>query len=133
MSVDIEALIASFLRGQLPVTDIVTDRVYTDIPHKPIYPLVVVNRTGGGSLYKNFLESAEVDVHAFGGTHKLAYTLANTCVVSLAGMVGSHPDGVVTKVKVSAVAYDPEPDSQDPQGHARPRFTVNATVTAHPA
>ena len=133
MSIDIEALVATFLRGQSAVTDVVVDRVYTDIPHKPNYPLVLVNRTGGGAIYKNYLEAADVDVHAFGGTHKLAYSLANQCIVSMADMVGSHADGVVTKVKVSAVVYDPEPDSTDPQGHARPRFTVNATVTAHPA
>lgn len=133
MSIDVEALVANFLRGQTSVTDIVEDRVYTDLPHKREWPLVLVNRTGGGSLYKDWLEAAEVDVSAYGGTHKLAYLLAGACLSAMTGaMVGAHPEGVVTKVKASATAYEPEPDSQDPQGHARPRFTVSVVVTAHP-
>lgn len=133
MSIDIEALIANFLRGQTTVTDIAEDRVYTDLPHKREFPLVLVNRTGGGSLYKDWLEAAEVEVSAYGGTHKLAYQLASACMSAMTGaMVDAHPEGVVTKVKASATAYEPEPDSQDPQGHARPRYVVSAVVTAHP-
>jgi len=131
--VDIEALITTFLRGQVDVTDLVDDRVYSDMPHDRVWPIVLVNRVGGGSLYKNWLEEADVEISAYGGTHKQAYSLAATCITSMsAGIVGSHPDGVVTKVKVTAITYSPEPDSQDPQGHARPRILVSATVTAHP-
>jgi Protein of unknown function (DUF3168) len=133
MSIDVEALVANFLRGQTAVTDIVEDRVYTDLPHKREYPVVLVNRTGGGSLYKNWLEAAEVEISAYGGTHKLAYLLASACMSAMTGaMVGTHPEGVVTKVSASATAYEPEPDALDPQGHARPRYVVSAVVTAHP-
>jgi len=133
MSIDVEALVATFLRGQTSVTALVTDRVYTDMPHKRDWPLVLVNRTGGGSLYKDWLESAEIQVSAYGGTHKAAYNLAQACMSSMAAaMVGPHAEGVVTKVKADGIAYDPDPDSADQQGHARPRFTVSATVTAHP-
>jgi hypothetical protein len=74
-----------------------------------------------------------VEIAAHGGTHKQAYNLANVCLTSMAsGVVGSHPDGVVTKVKATSVVYQPEVDSADPQGHARPRYLVTVTVTTHP-
>jgi hypothetical protein len=133
MSIDIESLITTFLRGQDEVTGICGDRIYTDMPHARTYPLVIVNRTGGGSLYKNFLEAAEVDISAYGGTRKTAFELAQACMSTMAAdLCGEHAQGVVTKIRVAATAYEPEPESTDQSGHARPRFTVNATVTAHP-
>jgi hypothetical protein len=133
MSIDVEALVANFLRGQTAVTDIVADRVYTDLPHDKEYPLVLVNRTGGGSLYKDWLEAADVELNAYGGPHKLAYSLASACISAMtSAMVGSHAEGVVTKVKAGSIAYKPEAESPDSQGHSRPRFTVDVVVTAHP-
>jgi len=133
MSVDVEALTVKFLRAQTAITDVVGDRVYTDLPHEREYPLVLVNRTGGGSLYRDWLEAAEISIGCYGGTHKLAYTLAQTCVAVMSpAMVGAHVDGVVTKVKAQVVAYEPDAESADKQGHARPRFTVAVVVTAHP-
>jgi hypothetical protein len=133
MPIDVEALVVTFLRAQTGVTAICGDRIYTDRPHKPVYPLVLVNRTGGGFLYKNHLDSAEVSIQTFGGTHKAAYSLAAACITTMAAsIVGPHTEGVVTKVKASAIAYEPDPESADQQGHARPRYTVSTVVTAHP-
>lgn len=133
MSIDIEALIATFLRGQTAVTDLAADRVYTDMPHKRDWPLVLIARTGGEFLYKNHLEAIDVEIGAYGGTHKAAYNLAQACLLSMASaMVGSHTEGVVTKVKTGAVVYSPDSESADASGHARPRYTVSAVVTAHP-
>lgn len=133
MSVDIEALIVTFLRAQSTVTAIVEDRVYTDLPHARTYPLVLVTRTGGGYIYRHHLDAAEITIDCYGGTHKLALQLASVCMSTMAGqLVGGHPEGVVTLVQTPVVAYNPEPDSTDPQGHARPRYTVSAVVTAHP-
>lgn len=133
MSVDVEQLVAVFLRAQTTVTDLAADRVYTDMPHKREWPLVLVIRTGGRRLYKNWLEAVDVEISAYGGTHKAAYNLASACITSMASaLVGSHTEGVVTKVSAEAVAYDPDPESADQQGHSRPRYTVSAVVTAHP-
>lgn len=133
MSIDIEALISTFLRGQSTVTTIAADRVYTDMPHKRTWPCVLVTRVGGDMLYKNHLEAIEVDIAAYGGTHKTAFNLAQACLLSMAtALVGAHSEGVVTKVRAGSVAYEPDADSADESGHARPRYTVHATVTAHP-
>lgn len=133
MSVDIEALLATFLRGQSDITDVTEDRVYTDLPHERKYPLILITRTGGGYIYAHHLDAAEVNLDVYGGTHKLAQSLAGTCMsIMAAGLVGAHPEGVVTRIQANGIAYNPEPDSTDLQGHARPRYTVSATVTVHP-
>lgn len=133
MAVDVEALLANFLRGQSAITDVTGDRVYTDLPHKREYPLILITRTGGGYIYRHHLDAAEVTFDVFGGTHKLAQSLAGTCMSTLAAaLVGAHDEGVVTRISSDAIAYNPEPDSADASGHARPRYTVSAVVTVHP-
>lgn len=130
--VDVEALVTTFLRGQPEVIAICGDRVFTDLPHARQYPLVTVSRVGGGSLYKNHLEAAEIEVQCYGGTHRTALQLAQACMSTMAAdLCGEHAEGVVTKVKITATAYDPEAESADPSGHARPRVVVSAVVTAH--
>jgi len=135
MSVDVEALVSTFLRGQSAVTALVNDRVYTDLPHQRTYPLVLLSRIAGGFLINRpmWLEQAELQLDAFGGTHKQAWTLQATVMGLLhAQLVGEHADGVVTKVTTESVHYNPQDDFTDDRGHARPRFTVTFTVTAHP-
>lgn len=135
MAVDIEQLVVNFLRGQSAITDLVGDNVFTDLPHDRTgkFPAILVNRTGGGYRYKQWLESAEVSVSCYGGTHKLAQQIASTALSMMdVGMVGRMPEGVVTKVSATSTVYDPEPESVDQQGHARPRFTVALTVITHP-
>ena len=134
MSIDVEALVVAFLRGQQEVTDIAGDRVFTDLPNQRTYPLVRVQRTGGRSIYKSWLESADITLDAYGGTHKLAVQLASACISTMAASMVSatHAEGVITKVTIADLAYTPEPDSPDDAGHARPRCSVTATVTAHP-
>jgi hypothetical protein len=133
MSIDIEALVVHFLQAQPEVIALVNDKVYTDMPHDRPYPLVLVNRTGGGSIYRNHLEEAEVSLSAYGGTHRQSYVLMDVCLSAMQdALVGAHPEGVVTKFRASSYAYEPDPDSADKSGHARPRYTATAAVTAHP-
>jgi hypothetical protein len=133
MVVDVEQLVVNWLRTQTAITDVVADRVYTDLPNDRTYPLILVNRTGGGYLYKQWLDAAEILIGCFGGSHKTAASLASSVLSSLDGaFVGTHPEGVTTGIRGTSIAYDPEPDSADPSGHARPRYTVTATVLAHP-
>lgn len=133
MSVDVEALLTSFLRGRAEITALVADRVYSDLPHARTYPLILINRTGGEFLYKRHLEAAEVSIQCFGGTHKLAQQIAGTVLSTMeAGLVGRAPEGVVTGFTVSSTVYDPEVESADQSGHARPRFTMSCSVITHP-
>lgn len=133
--IDVEALLANYLRVQPEVIALIGDRVYTDLPHKRTYPLVVLSRTGGGYLTKPplWLEEAEITLEAYGGTHKQAQVIASTCLDIIGSSLrGQHPEGCVTGVRNTSVAYDPDTDLADPEGHSRPRYTVTANVLAHP-
>ncbi len=135
MPVDVEQLLVNFLRNNPDVFALVADRVFTDLPHDRVnaYPCLLVTRTGGGYIYKRFLDAPEVTVSSYGGTHKLAQQIAGTVITAFdSSLVGGHPEGVVTKVSVGTITYEPEPDSADPSGHARPRFTLACTVITHP-
>ena len=136
MSVDVEAMLSRFLREQPEVMAIVDDRVYTDLPHTRTYPLVTLQRTGGGPLINvppNWLVEAELTIFCYGGTHKLAQSLAATVVDLMhSRLPGSQPEGVVTLVRDADVSYSPEDESADEEGHARPRFQVLVNVLTHP-
>jgi hypothetical protein len=135
VAVDVEQLVVGFLRGQDDITTLVADRVFTDLPNSENrkYPLLLVQRSGGGFTYKRWLDAAELTVGCYGGTHKLAQQIASAVISTMdATLVGQQPEGVVTKVSVGSTVYEPEPDSVDLSGHARPRFTVTLTVITHP-
>lgn len=133
MSIDVEALVAGFLLTQADVTALVADRVYTDMPHKRDWPLVLVTRLGGRNLRANWLEAIDLEIAAYGGTHKAAYNLAHACITTMnSGLVGAHTEGVVTRFRAESLAYEPDPESADQQGHSRPRYTADVVVTAHP-
>ena len=132
--IDIEAILTTFLRAQTAVADLAADRVYTDLPHERTYPLVVLSRTGGGFLINRpqWLEAAELVIDAYGGSREDAQALAVACTGPLAQLPGRYPEGAVTKATVAAMRYNPDPESPDDDGHARPRFTAEVVVVAHP-
>ena len=136
MSVDAEAMLARFLREQPDVASLVDDRVYTDLPHKRTYPMVVLQRTGGGPLFNkppNWLVENEMTFDFYGGTHKMAQTVMSTCLAAMADRLpGTQPEGVVTAVRGQVVTYQPEEEATDESGHARPRFQVRVNVLTHP-
>lgn len=133
--IDIEALLSAFLRDQPDLQALVGDRVYTDLPHQRVYPLVVFTRTAGGYLTgpPYWLESAAIVLSAYGGTHKQAHTIATTCLSLMTqGLRGSYPQGAITGLKDIDLAYDPDVDTSDDTGHSRPRYLLSLKLTAHP-
>jgi hypothetical protein len=136
MSVDVEAMMTRFLRGQSEVAALVEDRVYTDLPHKRIYPMVRLQRTGGASLIKrppNWLTSTEITIDFFGGNHKAAQSLMATCLDVITNRLpGAQPEGVVTIVRDEEITYSPDEESVEEAGHGRPRFQARLNVVSHP-
>jgi hypothetical protein len=133
--IDIEAIVSAFLRDQSELTALVDDRIYTDMPHERTYPLVLFNRTGGGYLTGQpyWLESAQLTFQVFGGTHKQAQVIATACLDAMAGgLRGAYPQGCVTAMRETDLAYEPDVDVFDEKGHSRPRYVLSATVIAHP-
>jgi hypothetical protein len=133
--INVEAIVSTFLRGQSEMVALVADRIYTDLPHARTYPLGALSRTGGGYTTRQpfWLESAEITLEAWGGTHKQAQLIASTCLELLATkLTGRYPEGAVTGVKDTSLTYDPDVDLTDDSGHSRPRFVLTASVLAHP-
>lgn len=132
--IDIEAILTTYLRAQPTVVALAADRVYTDLPNERTYPLVVLSRTGGGYVVNRpqWLDAAEVTLNAYGGSHKTAMNLTNACVESLINLPGQYAEGCVTVARIQAVAYNPDPESPDEDGHARPRFTATLQIFVHP-
>ena len=133
--VDVEQLLTNFLRAQPEVTAVVADRVYTDLPHQRAYPMVVITRIGGQHLINRpqWLDEALVQFDVLGGTHKQAFALMSSCLGLLVERgIRAHPEGCVTGVTSDSIAYNPEEDFVDGQGHSRPRYTTTVNVLVHP-
>src|SRR5262252_4192079 len=121
---DVEAMVTNFLRNTSEVTTVCGDRIYTDMPHKRTFPLVLVTRIGGNFVINTplWLDQSTIQLDVFGGTHKQAWTLTALCLSTMAaGLVGAHPEGCCTGIVSGQILYNPEIDWLDEQGHARPR------------
>lgn len=137
---DVEAILSQFLRGQPEVAGLVADRVYTDLPHAPdrSYPLVLLTRTGSAYSARSYLEVVAVRLDVYGLNHAQAWAVVAACMSVLADrLVGRYPQppvtavGAVTGVTLVSLAYEPDPDTVDEAGHARPRYVAAVEVHAH--
>lgn len=130
--VDVEGMVSRYLREQDAVIAAVADRVYTDLPHERTFPLVLVQRSGGVPVRGFTVSEAELTISVYGGTHKQAQELTAEVLASLLALVGPQPEGCVAGIDGTNVEFDPDSDSPDQQGHARPRYVSTVTVHAHP-
>lgn len=131
--VDVEGLLSSFLRNEPEVTDLVGTRIYTDMPHNRVYPLVLIQRTGGKPQGGFTLSEAQVRLDLYNDGHLSAQGLASVVVgVLTSRLPGSHDLGCVSAFTAASKRYEPDPEAADRQGHARPRYVIEATVYCHP-
>lgn len=131
--VDVEGLVASFLREQAEVAELVGVRVYTDLPHNRVYPLVLVQRSGGTPQGGFTLSEAQVRLDLYDESHLAAQNLASVVVSVLnSRLPGPHDLGCVSAFTAASKRYDPDPEAADRQGHARPRYVIEASVYCHP-
>lgn len=139
--VDLEAIVSQWLRTQLEVTTIVAQRVYTDLPNAAgrAYPLLLVSRTGSVFRDRNWVENVTLRLDCWGDNHGQARNLASTAMSVLhARLVGRYPagaiaaSGAVTGVDLGSMSYEPDPETADQAGHARPRYVAVTNVYTHP-
>lgn len=132
--VDVEGLLSTFLRGDAEVIGTFGNRVYTDMPHNRLYPLVLVQRTGGSANGGAFtLSEAQVRLDIYGDSHLAAQQNSSVVVGALTSRLpGAHDLGCVSSFDAASQRYDPDPEAADRQGHARPRYVIEATVYCHP-
>jgi hypothetical protein len=130
--VDVEGMLSRYLREQPEVVAAVEDRVFTDLPHDRTYPLILIQRTGGEPIRGFTVAAAEVTISVYGGTHKQAQDLTSLVLSLLTALFGPQPEGCVSAIDGTNVEFDPDPETPDQQGHARPRYVTTVTVHAHP-
>lgn len=81
---DAEAAVGSILRSGLTGS-----RVYSSIPKKPTYPLILVRRYGGTPVTRMRLDAADVQIDVYGTTKSEARLLAAQARAALYGAEGS--------------------------------------------
>ena len=131
-TVDVERLMSSFLRGETDITDLVGDRVYTELPATKTWPLVRLTLIDESAVFDRplYLTSSVIQIDAYGGAKVTAREIADTIRSLLAHSFNGTHDflGVVTGVSFTSMAYDPDESFQP----ARPRYRFDVTVWAHP-
>lgn len=128
---DVEALVSQFLRGRSEVSDLCGQRVYTELPKEKTFPLVRLVRIGGVPPIDRPLrfDEARLQVDTWGGPKKTAHDLAETIRQVLVYLPDETlTDAVVTAVRFGSLAYLPDDDFAP----AKPRYTFDAAVWAHP-
>jgi hypothetical protein len=124
---DVELIAVGYLRGRAEIAALVGTRVYTEIPEGPTFPLIAVNRIGGVAPWPGWLDTARLQIDAWGNTKYQARQLAATALAVLLEMPGTYAQGVITHVTQDLeLSWSPD-DTTD-----QPRYVVGVAVTNHP-
>ena len=129
---DAELAVIQYLRGIASVTALLPGtRIYTAIPAKAVYPLVLVQRAGGVPLAWQFIDDASIQVDVVGGTRHLCSQIARTV---RAALVGIRNDTVAEATLASAssdVGLQWIPEQVEASTIPFPRFTARYSVILH--
>lgn len=123
---DIEAIISSVVR------DAVDAGVYSSIPRKPEYPLVLVKRLGGSPVRRQRLDMAEMQFDVYGNTKSEAFHLAQLVrqsILRAEGTTNTHraEAAFVTAVQDSlGLTWLP-----DPSNPPKDRYTFGMRIFFH--
>lgn len=129
--VDIELLVATYLRELDDITAIVDGRVWDDgLPANATIPCIVVTRLGGLGEYPGHLDRPRVQIDSYGNTKTVAKTLSATARAAMWLIPGSYDGAVVTACdESSGEIYLPVGSPGVP---ATPRYIFAVTLVAHP-
>lgn len=127
---DDELAIIQYLRGVPEVTALVPGtRITSDLPDKPIYPVVLIQRVGGTPLVWQHIDEPAIQIDVVGGTRyeckKLALTV-RAAILSIANYV--VPEAVLSSAyEEVGPAWLPDTIPIPPI----PRFTSRYRVLIH--
>ena len=129
---DAEQVVIDYLLGQADVTAILgdDDRVHSQVPDEPVYPLVTVRRLGGSPVVREHLDVALLQIDCYADTKPVARDVAATILAALydASRV-SHPLAVVCDVvETRGLTWLPDTIVPSP----RPRYSFDVEVKLHP-
>lgn len=130
---DVERIVSAYLRSLTAITDLVSDRVFTELPKREadrVFPLVRVSRIGGGPTgAPHFLDRALVSCDVWGGTKYEARLIAATIIGALDEIEGyTLHGGYATGASPGSLRYLPD-DTFSP---AKPRYIADAVVLFRP-
>lgn len=131
--VDVERLVVLYLREHSDVQAQVAQRVSTEIPTSPTWPLVTVLLLGGEEGSHGWLNAPTVQLDSWGpdgATGKAtALTVARTVWAAMKAMPGVRQGGVVSHVEtLSLPRWLPDDEVTPP----RPRYSQDARIYVHP-
>ncbi|MFG0329225.1 MAG: DUF3168 domain-containing protein [Phycisphaerales bacterium] len=129
---DAEALVSAHLRASVAIQALIGERVYTEVPKRAEWPLLRLQRIGGGPVASPaVLDGARLQFDAFGGSKAQARELAATVVAELdANLAGVHAAyaSTVTATRAGTLRYSPDTTFDPP----KPRYLVDVTVYVRP-
>ena len=126
---DAEALVISYLESQSPITSLVSNRVYGDMPASPAFPLILVRRIGGLARWPHYLDQPSFQLEAYGRNRAEASQVARVAHAVLKDMPQEHSRGVVSSVQDSlGLTWQPDPTYSP----AKPRYLFGVVLTLHP-
>jgi hypothetical protein len=128
---DVEALLSKFLRDQDEIDDAIAKRVYTVLPERPTFPLVLLTRVAGVPVVGRPLvvDRPRIQIDSYGGGRAAA--LANLELVRrliAERLVGKHDGGVVAGYTFGNLSWLPD-NTVTP---SRPRFVADVELTVRP-
>lgn len=124
---DVELLVATALRADGDVADLVGSRVYTEVPPNPTYPLVRVLRVSGERLTPRHVDIARIQVDVWANTKREGWVVLDVALASADQLPGVHDEGIVTAALPAAgPTWAPDPDTD------QPRWTADVLIYSHP-
>ena len=120
------------------LSELVGSRVYADVPEGATYPLVRIERIGGGTIGGgHWLDSAHLQISAwaanaiteqgFGSARSAARGICEQAIAALHELSGVTELAVVTAVEdVAGAKFVPDPATH------HPRFIGEVLLTLHP-
>lgn len=130
--VDVERLLSEWLRSLDSVTELVGDRIYTEMPATKNFPLVVLTLITDVPVFSQPLRltGSRVQIDCYGGPKVVARRISDVIRGEIdANLSGPHDGAVVTGVDVGAASPQPDQDFNPP----KPRYRGDVTIWAHPA
>lgn len=134
---DVEQVLSMFLRSLTEITDLVDQRVWTQLPGLKAgqeewrFPCVRLVRIGGRPVLQRplYIDRPLLQFDIWGGPKVEARTIAETCRAALAqAHTVAHDGAVISDAELGALAFLPDDDFLPP----KPRYTFDAAVTLHP-
>lgn len=128
-----ERLLSAWYRGRAAIIAIVGDRVYTEIPANPEFPLLRLTLTGSSPTNGTWpaslhCDEAVIQIDAYGGPKVQARALMDAARSEALAAQGAHNLGVVTGVGFGEMSYLPDDVLKPPQ----PRYVCDISFYTHP-